>query len=145
MERFDRFLFWVVRETTERFVQAGCGCQSRRKQTGAGGITCDLGFELLLDSGDLLLLNGPFKNRADIFPLPSSNCIRPRTPLQKPIEESVIATTSYQNGLNKHPTCHSSVQLGLSQDHVWPKGLWCWEERKQKEQNINNMSILSKL
>lgn len=42
-----------------------------------GGVFgCDSGFELLLDSGDLLLLNGPFKNRADIFPLPSSNCVK---------------------------------------------------------------------
>lgn len=119
MERFDHFLFWGhVREMAERFVQAGCGCQSRKKQTCAGGIRCDLGFELLLDSGDLLLSNGPFKNRADIFPLPSSNCIRPRTPLQQPVEESVIAMTSYQKALNKYPTGHPSVQLGLSQDHI---------------------------
>lgn len=56
----------------------------QEKKMHGGGIRCDLGFELLLDTGDLLLLNGPFKNRADIFPLPSSNCIRPRAPLQKP-------------------------------------------------------------
>lgn len=51
-----------------------------------GAIRCDLGIELLSDSADLLLLNGPFKNRVDVFPLLSSNRIEPRAPLQKPIE-----------------------------------------------------------
>lgn len=110
----------------------------QKKEMHGGGIRCDLGFELLLDSGDLLLLNGPFKNRADIFPLPSCNCIRPRTPLQKPIEESLIAMTSHQNALNKYPTGHSSSSWVCPRTTIDPR---ICDVVKNKTKN-NNMMIL---
>lgn len=92
------------------------------KGCNAVGIRCDLWFELLSETPlTFFCLKGPFKNRADIFPLPSSNCIR--VPLQRPLEGPVRTTTSYcQKALNKYPTGHSWIrELLASTSWVCPE------------------------